>query len=115
MALTILANCGWTHASEDVVEGFAAANGVDLVDRVQGEPLWDAEGGSPMRDDLFQFLADQEEGGRPGSAAFAPSRPNAAPKCGRSFDKIKARQRTERQQPKPCNVSIMTRGLAAGL
>jgi|HubBroStandDraft_6_1064221.scaffolds.fasta_scaffold04040_3 hypothetical protein len=37
-----------------------------------------------MRDDLFQFLADQEEGGRLGSAALAPSRPNAASKCGRS-------------------------------
>ena len=33
VALAVLANCGWTHVSEDVVEGFAAANGVDLVDR----------------------------------------------------------------------------------
>jgi hypothetical protein len=32
VALAILANCGWTHVSADVVEGFAAANGVDLVD-----------------------------------------------------------------------------------
>jgi hypothetical protein len=31
VALTVLANTGWTHVSEDVVEGFAGANGVDLV------------------------------------------------------------------------------------
>jgi hypothetical protein len=31
VALGVLANSGWTHVSEDVVEGFAAANGVDLV------------------------------------------------------------------------------------
>ena len=31
VALGVLANLGWTHVSEDVVEGFAAANGVDLV------------------------------------------------------------------------------------
>ena len=31
VALVVLANCGWTHVSEDIVEGFASANGVDLV------------------------------------------------------------------------------------
>ena len=31
VALGVLANSGWTHVSEDVIEGFAATNGVDLV------------------------------------------------------------------------------------
>ena len=31
MALGILANFGWSHVSEEMVEGFAPANGVDLV------------------------------------------------------------------------------------
>jgi hypothetical protein len=31
VALGILANFGWSHVSEEVVEGFAAANGVDLA------------------------------------------------------------------------------------
>jgi len=30
-ALGVLANFGWSHVSEEVVEGFAAANGVDLA------------------------------------------------------------------------------------
>jgi hypothetical protein len=31
VALAVLANTGWTHVSEDVLEGFAAANGVCLA------------------------------------------------------------------------------------
>ena len=31
VALGVLANFGWSHVSEEVVEGFAAANGVDIV------------------------------------------------------------------------------------
>ena len=31
VALGALANFGWSHVSEEVVEGFAAANGIDLV------------------------------------------------------------------------------------
>jgi hypothetical protein len=31
VALGVLANFGWSHVSEDVIEGFAAANGVDLI------------------------------------------------------------------------------------
>jgi hypothetical protein len=31
VALGVLANSGWSHVSEEVVEGFAAANGIDLV------------------------------------------------------------------------------------
>jgi hypothetical protein len=31
VALGVLANSGWTQVSEEVVEGFAAANGIDLV------------------------------------------------------------------------------------
>jgi hypothetical protein len=31
VALGVLANFGWSHVSEEVVEGFAAANGVDLA------------------------------------------------------------------------------------
>ena len=31
VSLGVLANSGWTQVSEEVVEGFAAANGIDLV------------------------------------------------------------------------------------
>ena len=31
VALGALANFGWSHVSEEVVEGFAAGNGIDLV------------------------------------------------------------------------------------
>jgi hypothetical protein len=31
VALGVLANSGWSQVSEDVVEGFAAANGIDFV------------------------------------------------------------------------------------
>ena len=31
VALGVLANFGWSHVSEEVVEGFAAANGIDLA------------------------------------------------------------------------------------
>ena len=31
VTLGILANFGWSHVSEEMVEGFAPANGVDLV------------------------------------------------------------------------------------
>jgi hypothetical protein len=31
VALGVLANSGWSHVSEEVVEGFAADNGIDLV------------------------------------------------------------------------------------
>jgi hypothetical protein len=31
VARGVLANFGWSHVSEEVVEGFAAANGIDLV------------------------------------------------------------------------------------
>ena len=31
VALGVLANSGWSHVSEEVVEGFAAANGIDLA------------------------------------------------------------------------------------
>jgi hypothetical protein len=31
VALGALANSGWTKVSAEVVEGFAAANGIDLV------------------------------------------------------------------------------------
>jgi hypothetical protein len=31
VALGVLANSGWSQVSEEVVEGLAAANGIDLV------------------------------------------------------------------------------------
>jgi hypothetical protein len=31
VALGVLANSGWSHVSEELVEGFATANGVDLA------------------------------------------------------------------------------------
>ena len=31
VALGVLANFGWSHVSEEVVEGFAAANGIELA------------------------------------------------------------------------------------
>ena len=34
-ALGVLANSGWSHVSEEVVEGFAAANPVNLDDKIR--------------------------------------------------------------------------------
>jgi hypothetical protein len=42
VALAVLANCDWTHVTEDIVEGFAAANGVDfeeLDDKIASKGL----------------------------------------------------------------------------
>jgi len=30
VALSLLANCGWTHVTQEVVEDFCAANGVEM-------------------------------------------------------------------------------------
>jgi hypothetical protein len=30
MALSLLANCGWTHVTPEVLEDFCAANGIEM-------------------------------------------------------------------------------------
>jgi hypothetical protein len=45
VALTMLANCGWTHVTLQILEDFCAANGIDMDEA----PETPATAGPPSR------------------------------------------------------------------